>query len=160
MKRILLMLAVVSLLGAQAAFAQASVSAAKNYGGIRVWASAARGSAGRPISVDVHYAGLSASGGAQVTYTTEGALTLSGPAQKTIAPNGKGGYDDTVVVQAASDGAYFLNVFATTAAGTSIISVPVTVGAAVYKPRSAAGVRASAPGGQRVIEMPAQETRR
>jgi hypothetical protein len=158
MKKISLMFAAVLLLGAQISSAQTNATGPKNYSGVRVWASAARGSAGSPISVDVHYARLPASGGAQVTYATEGALKLTSPAQKAITPDSKGGNEDTVIVEAASDGAYFLNVFATTAAGTSIISIPVTVGAAVYKPRAVAA-SVSTPSGQRVIEMPGQETR-
>jgi len=160
----LMMLAAALLLGAQTGSAQTapqtSAGTGKSYGGVVIEAAAARGAAGSPISVTVHYQGLPASANTQVTYTTEGALKLSGPAQKMLAPDGRGTVQDAVVVQAASDGVYFLNVFAKTAAGTSVLSIPVTVGSATFKPRAAAAVsRASAPGGQRLIEMPAQETR-
>lgn len=167
MKKISLMLAAVLLLGAQVSSAQTSLRAStqtapvtgKSYGGVTVQAAAARGAAGSPISVDIRYAGLRASSATQVTYTTEGALKLVGPAQKSLTPDSKGASQDTVIVQAAADGAYFLNVFAKTATGTSVVSIPVTVGAAAYKPRAAAASTVSTPGGQRVIEMPAQETR-
>lgn len=161
MKKYLLLLAVVLLLDTQTGFAQTSPSGAKDYSGIRMWANPARGAAGQPIRIDVHYAGLPVSGDARVAYTTEGALQLVTPAQKPIMPDHRKAFDDAVIVQARADGAYFLNVFATTASGTSVISVPVTVGAAVHKPHAATSASSvSAPDGGRVIEMPAQETRR
>ncbi|WP_144144915.1 hypothetical protein [Paraburkholderia sp. BCC1884] len=160
MKMISLMLAAALVFGAQASSAQTAAITGKNYGGVNLHAVAARGAAGRPISVEVRYEGLPATGHTRVTYTTEGALKLSGPAQKTLTPDSKGADRDTVVVQAASDGTYFLNVFATTTSGTSVLSIPVTVGSAMFKPRAAAaGSAVSASGGQRVIEMPAQEIR-
>lgn len=154
-----LMLAAALLAVTQAASAQTANAGGKSYSGVQVQAAAASGAADSPISVRVSYTGLPASGNSQVTYTTEGALTLSGPAQKSPAPDSNGNWQDTVVVQAASDGAYFLNVFAATARGTSVISIPVTVGSATFKPRAAAAATVTASGGQRVIEMPAQETR-
>ncbi|WP_322061454.1 hypothetical protein [Paraburkholderia sp. J63] len=171
-KSSLVMFAAALLLGAQVSFAgapaqnasrsasgTASASEQKSYSGVVIRADAARGAAGSPISVAVRYTGLPASGAAQVTYTTEGSLQLFGSAQKALTPDSKGTSQDTVVVQAASDGAYFLNVFVRTASGTNVVSVPVTVGNAAFKPRAAAAATVSAPGGQRVIEMPAQETR-
>ncbi|MFD1556910.1 hypothetical protein ACFSHT_14990 [Paraburkholderia silviterrae] len=168
----LMMLGAALLLGAQVSSACAveknasqnasgtSVSSEqKNYSGVAIQATAARGAAGSPISVEVRYKGLPVSGAAEVTYTTEGALQLFGSAQKALTPDRKGASQDTVVVQAASDGAYFLNVFVSTVSGTSVVSIPVTVGTAAFKPRAAAASTVSAPGGQRVIEMPAQETR-
>lgn len=161
MKLISLMFAGALMLGAQASSAQTATITGTNHGGVSVQSVAVHGGAGSPISVVVRYAGLSATGNAQVTYTTEGALKLNGPVQKPLTPDSKGAYQDTVVVQAAADGAYFLNVFATSAGRTSILSIPVTVGSATFKAKAPAAASAvSAAGGQRVIEMPAQETRR
>ncbi|WP_322044940.1 hypothetical protein [Paraburkholderia sp. J67] len=158
MKMNLLVLAATLLIGAQVSCAQTPALTGKSYGGVVVQAAAARGAAGSPIGVTVRYTGLPASG-ANVTYATEGALKLAGADQKRLTPDGKGTVEDKVVVQAATDGAYFLNVFAATPSGTSVLSIPVTVGSTAYKPRAAAASTVPTAGGQRVIEMPAQETR-
>lgn len=161
MKMMSLLLASACVFCAQGGSAQTAAISGKNYGGVNIQAVPARGAAGSPIGVELRFAGLPATGNTQVTYTTEGALKLSGPAQQSVTPDSKGAYRDTVVVQAAADGAYFLNVFATTSAGTSVLSLPVTVGAATLKPRAAAAANAaSALTGRRVIELPGQETRR
>ncbi|NLP65473.1 hypothetical protein [Paraburkholderia sacchari] len=173
MKKIIFMtLGIAWLLSAQGCLAGASAQSTprnasytahageqKSYSGVTIQASAARGAAGSPISVQINYTGLPVSGAGEVTYTTEGSLRLSGSAQKSLTPDSKGASQDTVVVQAASDGAYFLNVFVSTASGTTVVSIPVTVGNAAFKPVAAAASTVSTPGGQRVIEMPAQETR-
>ncbi|SAL44188.1 hypothetical protein AWB71_02335 [Caballeronia peredens] len=115
----------------------------------------AQGAPDSPVTVQIDYSGLSKSGIA-VTYRSEAPLTLVGAATRRLTPDSSGAYRDTVVVRAASAGVYFLNVFAKTRGVTKVVSIPVTIGNAMLKPRGASSV--ATPNGERVIEMPAQQT--
>lgn len=155
MKMKTLILSCALMLGASLAVAQPGAPAGKDYGHVRVQAAAAKGAVDSPVGVQIDYAGLPASG-ASVAYATEGGLTLQSPASKQLTADSRGAAQDTVVVRAASDGAYFLNVFVSANGATQAVSIPVTVGNATLKPRAAKAV--STPAGQSVIEMPAQQT--
>ncbi|SAK44064.1 hypothetical protein AWB79_00768 [Caballeronia hypogeia] len=128
------------------------------YDSIRVSTSGAEGEPRKPIRVRIDFAGLPASGAA-ITYTTEGGLALESAAQTRLSADSRGSAQDTVTVQAGTAGVYFLNVFAHVPGGSKAASIPVTVGNAVYTPRPAPGKSAVGTDGQRVLEMPAQETR-
>jgi hypothetical protein len=117
-------------------------------------ASPAQGAPGSPVNVRIEFTGMAKSGVA-VTYRTEGGLALDGVAKKQLTPDSKGTAQDTVVVRAQNAGAYFLNVFAKSKGVTKVVSIPVTIGNAMFKPRTASSV--ATPQGERVIEMPAQQ---
>jgi hypothetical protein len=155
MKLISLTLACAAIFSTAAVGAQTPEAAGKNYGTVRVHpASPARGAPGSAVNVQIDYTGLSASG-ASVTYATEDSLTLNSPASKQLTPDSGGVAHDTVIVQAKSSGVYFLNVFAKAKGVTQAISIPVTIGNAVLKPRAASAT--ARPDGETVIEMPAQQ---
>jgi hypothetical protein len=113
------------------------------------------GAPGAPVSVQLDYTGLPKAGAA-VTYMTEGGLTLGSAAQTQLTPDATGTAHDTVVVQAKSAGVYYLNVFTNADGVSNAVSIPVTVGSAVLKPRAAKAT--ATPSGNSVIEMPAQQT--
>jgi hypothetical protein len=154
-----LILAAVLMLGGSLAVAQtnpASGAFGRDPGALSIKATApAQGAPDTAVNVQLDYTGLPQAGVA-VKYRTEGALTILGSASRHMTPDGAGSAQDTVVVRAASAGVYFLNVFATIKGATKVVSVPVTIGSAVLKPRAASSV--ATPGGERVIEMPAQQT--
>ncbi|MFC0399487.1 hypothetical protein [Paraburkholderia rhizosphaerae] len=157
MKRITFMLGIVMMLSVQPASADAMSSSGKGYAGVEVRvAPSVRGAPGAPIDVQVDYIASPSSGAVEVSYTTEDSLMLKSPARKQLVPDSNGFVHDTVVVQANSIGAYFLNVFVKTSRGSDALSIPVTIGSPAQKPRAASSVLT--PGGQRVIEMPARET--
>jgi hypothetical protein len=154
MKTISIICACAVMFSSAAASAQTREPAGKDYSSVKVQAtSPARGAPGSPVNVQIDYAGLPASG-ASVTYTVEG-LTLGSPATRQLKPDVKGAAHDTVIVQAKSAGVFFVNVFATTKGVTQAVSIPVTIGNAVYKPRTNRAV--TRPDGKTVIEMPAQQ---
>jgi hypothetical protein len=145
----------VAFWGLQAS-AQTGSSTGKDYGRVSVRAAIpAQGSPDSPVKVQLDFAGLPAAG-ASITYTTEGGLTLTSAASKRLTPDSKGRSHDTVVVRAAAAGVYFLNVFASADGVTQAVSIPVTVGTAILKPRAASAV--TTPTGGRTIDMPAQQT--
>jgi hypothetical protein len=118
-------------------------------------ASPVQGAPGSAVNVRIDFTGMVKSGVA-VTYRTEGGLVLDGTAKKQLTPDAKGTTQDSVVVRAQYAGVYFLNVFAKSKGVTKVVSIPVTIGNASFKPRTASSV--ATPGGERVIEMPAQQT--
>jgi hypothetical protein len=134
----------------------ADISVGKDYGSVSVnTAAPARGSPGSAVNVPLVYAGLPMAGAA-VTYRTEGALMLVSAGSTQLKPDASGAARDTVTVKAASAGVYFLNVFAKTGNTTKAVSIPVSIGGASLKPSTRKST--AKPNGDRVIEMPAQQT--
>jgi hypothetical protein len=158
MKMISLIFACTVVFGSAAACAQTPQTpspAGKNSGNVRVVVAApAHGAPGNAINVQIDYAGLPASG-VSVTYVAEKELTLGSRATANLTPDKAGEAHDTVVVEAKTAGVYFVNVFATARGVTQAVSIPVTVGQAVLKPRAASAI--ARPDGETVIEMPAQQ---
>jgi hypothetical protein len=157
MKFTTLILGFAMMLGFQHASAEGVSSRGKGYAGVEVRApSFVPGTPGIPVEVQIDYMASRSSGAIEVAYATEGGLTLRTPARKQLNPDSNGVSHDRALVQANSPGAYFLNVFVKTRHGGEAISVPITIGSATLKPQAASSV--VTPNGQRVIEMPAQET--
>jgi hypothetical protein len=158
MKFSTLSLGVVMMLCVHAASADTGSNYGKGYAGVETRVvSSVRGAPGQSIDVRVDYIS-SSSDPVDVAYAAEGDLTLKSAARKQLNPDGQGVMHDTVVVQANSAGAYFLNVFVKTRLGSNAISIPVMVGTTIRKPQAASSVPAG--DGQRVIEMPAQQIMR
>lgn len=157
MKLTSLMLGATLALCFQYASADTFSSFEKGYTGVEVRApSSVRSAPDAPVEVRIDYVAPHFRGDVEVAYATEGGLTLKSPARRRLSPDSNGIAHDTVVMHAGSAGAWFLNVFVKTDRGSNAISVPVTVGSAMLKPQAASSV--ATPSGQRVIEMPAQET--
>ena len=157
MKLTSLMFGAALALCVQHALADTVSSFGKSYSGVEVRApSSVRGAPDAPVEVRIDYVVPRFGGDIDVSYATEGSLTLKSPARRRLLADSNGISHDTVVMKAGSAGASFLNVFVKTGRGTNAVSIPVTVGSATLKPQASSSI--ATPNGQRVIEMPAQET--
>jgi hypothetical protein len=106
-----------------------------------------------PAEITVELSGVSTQEGATASFSAEEPARLSGPATLGLRPN----QANTAILQvtAPSDGMYFLNVTTTQAGRSSVVQIPVKVGAGTPKLEKQGTVQTT-PGGERVISLPSK----
>lgn len=109
-----------------------------------------------PTRVVVEFDGISAPDGAIASFSAEDPAVLTGASTLTLNPGEM--HSTTVLVTAAEDGVYFLNVTTMQAGRSSIVSIPVKVGAGTPRLEKPGTVETT-PSGERVISLPPTEPR-
>jgi hypothetical protein len=106
-----------------------------------------------PARITVELSGVTAQQGASASFSAEEPAWLRSAAALTLRPNQR--HTATLEVTAPADGMYFVNVITTQAGRSSIVQIPVKVGAGAAK-REKQGTVQTAPSGERVISLPAK----
>jgi hypothetical protein len=106
-----------------------------------------------PADITVELSGVGTQEGATASFSAEEPARLSGPATLNLRPNQTN--TASLQVTAPSDGMYFVNVTTTQAGRSSVVQIPVKVGAGTPKLEKHGTVQ-TAPDGERVISLPSK----
>jgi len=104
-----------------------------------------------PATVIVEFRGVGSPTGASASFSTESPAALAGPTTVKLKPGPA--QSATVALTAAQDGIYFVNVTTTQAGRSSVVSIPVKVGAGTRRLERPGAVEIT-PSGERVISLP------
>ena len=111
---------------------------------------------GVPATMTVEFRGINAPAGAIASFGTEEPAVLTGPSTLKLKPGPP--QSATVALTAAQDGIYFVNVTTTQAGRSSVVSIPVKVGAGGRRLERPGTVEIT-PSGERVISLPPKPER-
>ena len=103
--------------------------------------------------ITVELGGVSTQQGATASFSAEEPARLSGPATLSLKPNQTN--TASLQVTAPSDGIYFVTVTTTQAGRSSVVQIPVKVGAGTPKLERQGTVQTT-PSGERVISLPSK----
>lgn len=105
-----------------------------------------------PARITVELSGVTAPEGASASFSAEAPVWLHSAAVG-LKPNQTN--TATLELTAPSDGMYYVNVFTTQAGRSSVVQIPVKVGAGAARLEKQGTVQTT-PGGERVISLPAK----
>lgn len=106
-----------------------------------------------PARITVELSGVSVQQGASVSFSAEQPAWLHSAAAVSLKPNQTN--TATLELTAPSDGMYYVNVLTTQAGRSSVVQIPVKVGAGAPTLQKHGTVQTT-PGGERVISLPAK----
>lgn len=106
-----------------------------------------------PARITVELSGVTAREGASAAFSAEEPAWLHSAAAHSLKPNQTS--TASLELTAPSDGMYFVNVTTTQAGRSSVVQIPVKVGAGAAKLEKQGAVQTT-PSGERVISLPAK----